>query len=702
MDQRREFFEQLMNDDEIRTFLDDKSLEAKERNNFHPPLCEVFRKPFTRLKAGDHNFFIDPEAKKELHSIINNKVQYIVEDQTGNIQSVENFNKKRRIGIVFSGGPSPGGHSVIAGLFDAAQKANPDSVIIGFLMGLDGVIENESIELTKETVDHYRNLGGFTMIKTGRAKIDSPEKIRLSRQTCKQLELDALVIVGGDDSNTNAAFLAQELIKDGIQVIGVPKTIDGDVQVRDEDGNVLCAISFGFHSAARSYAQQISHLCSDGSSDVKYWHVCKVMGRVASHIALEAALQTHANMTLIGEDLINYVDHKRLLENNQEGEIDFDAYGVTLNQLSKIVSQAIVRRARYGKNHGILIIPEGILEFINEIQKFIIKLNTIIADFNNTHDKNFHAVFTTLNEKLEYLNNLTENNKTFSIWNKSDDEMFNEIPAFFREDLLMERDTHGNFPFSLVETEKVLMGLVDEYLNMLFKQGDYKIGVERAYFERAMTKNGLAPQEYGPILFEKYDDLTQNYLLMKKPIICNKSLKQILIQTGKLKDFDDIHPALLKILKKAIPNFKTRLHFYGYDGRGSNPTRFDCMYAYNLGHSVFSLVANGTTGQMAAIKNLEKGFDHWEPIGIPLAPLMHLEERKGKLSLVMEKSIVDTESPAFKVVKSLRERWLAANESTDCYRKPAPIRFTGDTEEDRPITLILNGSDTLTNILTTE
>jgi len=696
MDQR--LIEQLMKDDEIRIFLDDKSLEAKERNRFHPPLCEVFRKPITKLEEGNHGFFIDPEAKKKLSSIINNKVQYIVEDKSDDPQIDEKYHKKRRIGIVFSGGPSPGGHNVISGLFDAAQKANPDSVIIGFLMGLDGVIENESIELKKEDVDHYRNLGGFTLIKTGRAKIDSPEKIRFSRQTCKDLELDALVIVGGDDSNTNAAFLAQELINDGIQVIGVPKTIDGDVQVRDEDGNVLCAISFGFHSAARSYAQQISHLCSDGSSDVKYWHVCKVMGRVASHIALEAALQTHANLTLIGEDLINYVDHKRLAENNKEGEIDFDAYGVTLQQLSEIVSQAIVRRAKYGKNHGILIIPEGILEFINEIQKFIIKLNTIIADFNNSNNKDFHTVLPTLNEKLDYLNKLVENNKAHSIWNKNDNEMFNEIPAFFREDLLMERDTHGNFPFSLVETEKVLMGLVDEHLNKLIMQGDYKIGIERNYYEKTLKKGGLSPQEYGPILFENYDDLAQKYLLMKKPIICNKSLKEILLKANTLTDHEDLHPSLIKILKKSIPNFKTRLHFYGYDGRGSNPTRFDSMYAYNLGYSVFSLIANGSTGQMAAIKNLEKGFEHWEPIGIPLAPLMHLEERKGKLSLVMEKSIVDTESQAFRVVKSLREKWLAADESNDCYRKPAPIRFTGDTEEDRPITLILNGSDALKKV----
>ena len=692
------FLDQLEQNNEIQTILDDQSIEAKERNAFHPPLCGVFRKPFSQLQNGDHPFFIDPEAKNQLPDMIDNKVQYINEGDPADIEAMQQFKKIQRIGIAFSGGPSPGGHNVIAGLFDAAKQANPKSVIFGFLMGLDGVMENEYVELTKEGVDYYRNIGGFTLIKTGRAKIDSPKKIEKARQPCKDLNLDALVIVGGDDSNTNAAFLAQELYKDDVQVIGVPKTIDGDVQVRDDNGEVLCAISFGFHSAARFYAQQISHLGSDGSSDVKYWHVCKVMGRVASHIALEAALQTHANMTLIGEDLIDYVDKIRLAASEEKNEIDFDAYGVSLQQLCAIVSRAIVRRARFGKNHGILIIPEGILEFINEIQTFIIKLNIVIAHYNMTNEVDFHSDLPSLDEKLAYLKKISQKGGRYSIWRSQDNDLFNEIPAFFREDLLMERDNHGNFPFSLVETERVLMGLVEKYLDDLFQKGEYKIGITHAYFEKTLEQNGLSPQIYGPILFQNFND-TKKPLLMKKHIISEGTLRLTLLQAGKLKETENISPALVKILKKSIPNFKTRLHFYGYDGRGSNPTRFDCMYAYNLGFAVFSLIANGSTGQMAAIKNLEKGFKHWKPIGIPLAPLMHLEERKGKLSLVMEKSVVDTASPAFQVVKRLREKWLAANELPECYRKPAPIRFIGDTEEDRPMTLLLNGSGYLKSIL---
>ena len=262
-------------------------------------------------------------------------------------------------------------------------------------------------------MDPYRNIGGFTMIKTGRTKIDTPEKMALSRQTCQELGLDALVVVGGDDSNTNAAFLAQEMFDDGIQVIGVPKTIDGDIQVRDADGKVLCAMSFGFHSAARAFSQDIANLCTDCSSDVKYWHICKVMGRVASHLALEVALQTHANMTLIGEDLADYVDAPGSRKPKKRGP-DYTAYGITLRHLSRVICDAIVRRAAVGKNYGVLVIPEGVLEFINEIQVFIIKLNTIIADYNNTHDRDFHTAFPTLEDKLEYLRRLARDIRRMS------------------------------------------------------------------------------------------------------------------------------------------------------------------------------------------------------------------------------------------------------------------------------------------------
>jgi len=683
--------EDLLKNPEVQKVTSNVNQELINRRKYSAPKCDVFSNPYTGLKDNDSFVFkIDREAKKQLPSIINNKVQNIIDVASPDESLKEKTCKKRNIGIVFSGGPAPGGHNVIAGIYDAAKKANPETKIYGFLLGPDGIIENEAIELNDNIIDSHRNLGGFSMIKTGRAKIDTKEKLAMSKETCKRLKLDALVVVGGDDSNTNAAFLAQELYEDGIQIIGVPKTIDGDIQVRDSMGNVLCAMSFGFHTAARAFANEICNLCTDSSSDVKYWHICKVMGRVASHLALEVALQTHANITLIGEDIADYTDKTRVEKAQKEKTIDYNAYGMTLRHLSRVICNGIVRRAAKGKNYGVMVIPEGVLEFINEIQIFIIKLNTIIAEYNETHDTDFHSDFPFLEDKLEYLRRLARRSRedtSFKIWNERDNDLFSDIPEFFQEGLLLERDSHGNFQFSQVETEKVVMGLVNDYLNILKEKGIYKIGIEKSFYKKTLEKEGLDPDYLGPILFKNYDDW---FLLIKESIISIKTLKQELINEGVILENEKMPASVEKIYNRSVPKFKTQIHFYGYDGRGNDPTRFDCIYTYNLGLTVFSLIANGATGQMASIKNLEMDFSEWEPIGIPIAPLMHLEERKGKLALVLEKSVVDVNSISFRVVKELREKWLAASRGEDNYRRPGPVRFDGESEEDRPITLTLN------------
>ena len=601
----------LIRDPLIQSAISKNSPHTEERRNYSPPVCQAFAQPFTCLVPDDTFVFaIDKEAERALPNIIGNRVQRVVGVDAPDDALKDAYGRKRNIGVVFSGGPAPGGHNVIAGIFDAAKKANPENRIYGFLQGPDGIVENEAVEITRSLVDAHRNLGGFTMIKTGRTKIDTPEKMALSRATCKRLNLDALVVVGGDDSNTNAAFLAQELYGAEIQVIGVPKTIDGDIQVRDATGRVLCAMSFGFHSAARGFAADIGNLCTDCSSDVKYWHICKVMGRVASHLALEVALQTHANITLIGEDLADYIDEDRIREADRKGTVDYTAYGMTLRHVSRVVCDGIVRRAAVGKNYGVLVIPEGVLEFINEIQTFIIKLNTIIAEYNRTHDKGFHADFAFLEDKLEYLRRmarLSRENDALSAWNTRDDDLFNDIPAFFQEGLLTERDSHGNFQFSLVETDKVIMGLVRDYLDILRERGDYKIGIFHEYFRKTMLQAGLDPEYYGRILFGNPG--ATDYLIVKKSIISLKTLRQELVTAGAISETQSIPPAVEKIFKKSVPSFKTQLHFYGYDGRGSDPTRFDCNYTYNLGLTVFSLMANGATGQMAAIQHLDQDFD---------------------------------------------------------------------------------------------
>ncbi len=683
----------FLKDPEVQKVTTSFTNDLMGRLNFKPPVCDVFAGPATALKNDpQYEFHIHPAAKEALPHIIGNPVQRVTGIETPDRDLANNYKKQRNIGIVFSGGPAPGGHNVIAGLFDAMKKANPENRLFGFILGPEGILESDIVELKQDLIDAHRNLGGFSMIKTGRTKIDSKAKMALARENCKQLNLDAVVIVGGDDSNTNAAFLAQELFNDGIQVLGVPKTIDGDIQVKDNNGEILCAVSFGFHSAARAFATNISNLCSDCSSDVKYWHICKVMGRVASHLALEVALQVHPNMCLIGEEMADYIDMERIKKANAAGTTDYTAFGMTLRHLSRVICNAIARRAEVGKNYGVIVIPEGILEFINEIQVFIIKLNTIIAEYNQTHDTNFHSDFVTLDEKLDYLRRLarfSREDKKFFIWNTRDDDLFNDIPAFFQEGLLTERDSHGNFQFSQVETEKVVLGMVKDYLKIRQEQGRYKIGIQPEWFQKTLKKEGLDPDYYGPVLFKNYRT-KDPFLQAKDSLISIKTLNQELVKEAAIGKNDDIPPVIQRVFLATVPKFKTQVHFYGYDGRGTDPTWFDCTYTYNLGQTVFSLVANHATGQMAAIKNLEKEFSDWEPIGIPIAPLMHLEERTGKLALVLERTVVDIDSPAFHVVRAMRGKWLAAEPGHDEYRRPGPIRFTGSGTDIKPLTLALN------------
>ncbi|MCP3940868.1 MAG: phosphofructokinase [Desulfobacteraceae bacterium] len=665
--------------------------ETIDRRLFLPKKIQIFSKKYSLLKdQPQYRFSSDKEAKKILPDIINNKVQKVTLNGPLSETQKQAFSSKRNLGVVFSGGPAPGGHNVVAGLYDELKKYNFGSKLFGFLLGPDGLIESRYIEITKELVDIHRNMGGFSMLQTGRTKIDSKGKMESSLKTCMNLELDALVVIGGDDSNTNAAFLAQYFKASGIKVIGVPKTIDGDIQVTTDDGDVLCATSFGFHSAARAFSQNISNLANDGESTVKYWHVCKVMGRVASHLTLESALQTHATLSLIGEELADYVDQDRLEKARKNKTIDYNAFGITLRHLSRLICDVIVKRATFGKNYGVMIIPEGILEYINEIQVFIIKLNKIIAEYNTIHDLDFHLALPGLTEKHDYLRRISQgmiDKNPFPIWNIRDDELFNQLPSFFRDGLLVERDLHGNFQFSQVKTEKIIMDMVKEYLDVLKEQGVYKIGIKNTEYKSIMVANDMDPDLYAGVIFRNPG---AKYLLVKKIIISQKTLKQELVSNELMDAGNDIPGPIVELFLKSQPKFKTQTHFYGYNGRGSAPSHFDCNYTYNLGMTAFHLIAGNATGQMAAIRNLEMDFDQWEPIGIPIAKLMHLEERKGKLELVIEKSLVDLNSNAFRVYKSLRKKWVAADLGPDHYRQPAPIRFAGETEEDRPITLVLN------------
>ena len=338
------------------------------------------------------------------------------------------------VGVILSGGQAPGGHNVIAGIFDGIKSLNPASRLIGFLKGPDGLVKNEYMELTSDIIDAYRNTGGFDMIGSGRTKLETEEQFELVRKHCEALKIDSLVIIGGDDSNTNACVLAEYFKSNnyGIRVIGCPKTIDGDLK------NEWIEASFGFDTACRVYSELIGNLCRDANSAKKYWHFVKLMGRSASHIALECALQTQPNVAIISEE----VAEKKM----------------TLGAIVDQIAQVVAARAANKNNFGIALIPEGLIEFIPEIKVLIAELNELMAAESaalEAMDAEAKAAFVA--EKLA----------------GDSAKVFKSLPAGIQKQLCSDRDPHGNVQVSLIETEKMLAEMVGVRLKEMKAAGTY-------------------------------------------------------------------------------------------------------------------------------------------------------------------------------------------------------------------------------------
>lgn len=345
--------------------------------------------------------------------------------------------EQKNVGVILSGGQAPGGHNVIAGLYDALKQANSSNKLYGFLGGPSGIIDGKYVEFTDEFIDSYRNTGGFDIIGSGRTKLETEEQFQKSLEVCKKLNITAVVIIGGDDSNTNAALLAEWFVKNntGIQVIGCPKTIDGDLK------NDQIEISFGFDTATKTYAELIGNIQRDANSAKKYWHFVKIMGRSASHVALEAALQTQPNITMISEEV--------------------EAKKMSLEQIVNYMCDIIVRRANKGKNFGIAIIPEGLIEFIPEMKSMIANLNDIMATLENDPD---FVNATTIREKFDIVENRL---------NPENAKVYNSLPVLIKGQLLADRDPHGNVQVSKIETEKLLIEMIETRLDELKSQGEY-------------------------------------------------------------------------------------------------------------------------------------------------------------------------------------------------------------------------------------
>ncbi len=344
--------------------------------------------------------------------------------------------KIHKVGVILSGGQAPGGHNVVCGLYDALKAANKENVLYGFKQGPSGLLEDDYIILEDDYIDAYRNTGGFDIIGSGRTKLETPEQFAVAAEVCKKHGITAIVIIGGDDSNTNACTLAEYMAANntGVQVIGCPKTIDGDLKNEDIE------VSFGFDTATKTYSELIGNIERDCNSSKKYWHFIKVMGRSASHVALECALETQPNICLIGEEVA--------------------AKKMSLSEIADQIADSVEKRAANGNNFGVAIIPEGIVEFVPEFSKLIAEINELLAgektaEFNALPD--WKAKYAFIEAGLT----------------KESMAVFEILPQGIQQQLFLERDPHGNVQVSLIESEKLFAEMVGEKMKARKAAGTY-------------------------------------------------------------------------------------------------------------------------------------------------------------------------------------------------------------------------------------
>jgi pyrophosphate--fructose-6-phosphate 1-phosphotransferase len=363
----------------------------------------------------------------------------VIEFESGEAAQLPAIN----VGVILSGGQAPGGHNVISGLFDGIKSINADSRLYGFILGPGGLVDHNYIELTSDIIDEYRNTGGFDIIGSGRTKLEEVDQFEKGIEVLRQLNIKALVIIGGDDSNTNACVLAEYYAAKnyGVQVIGCPKTIDGDLK------NEQIETSFGFDTACKTYSELIGNIQRDCNSARKYWHFIKLMGRSASHIALECALQCQPNVCLVSEEV--------------------EAKDMTLDDVVTYIAKAVADRAADGNNFGTVLIPEGLIEFIPAIKKLIAELNDILA-----MDE---AAEVSRKEQIDFVKrHLSETNLA----------IFNSLPTSVARQLALDRDPHGNVQVSLIETEKLLSEMVADKLIAWKREGKYcgKFAAQHHFF----------------------------------------------------------------------------------------------------------------------------------------------------------------------------------------------------------------------------
>ena len=473
------------------------------------------------------------------------------------------------VGVILSGGPAPGGHNVIAGIFDAIKQIHPDSSLIGFRNGPDGLLTNNGTEIDAKLLADYRNTGGFDIIGSGRTKLESEQDFLKALDTAKSRNLTALVVIGGDDSNSNASKLAEFAAsrKAPLTIVGVPKTIDGDLKGEHIE------TSFGFDTACKVYSDLIGNIQRDAISARKYWHFIKLMGRSASHIGLECALQTRPNITLISEE----VAQRQL----------------TLKNIVDDIANTVAQRAANGEKFGTVLIPEGLIEFVPEMGVLIGELNETLAH----HGDAFNALADLPAKRAFVAEKLTAPSAS----------LYKSLPDDIANQLILDRDPHGNVQVARIDTQRLLIDLVEARLKDLKSAGTYK--------------GSFAP----------------------------------------------------------LP------HYFGYEGRCAFPSNFDADYCYTLGFTAALLIREKLTGYICSVRGLTKPAAQWQAGGVPMAQMMNMERRHGKMVPVIKKALVELDSPAFREFEKHRATW--AKETS--YAFPGAIQYFGPAEVSDTTTITL-------------
>lgn len=405
----------------------------KARYSYQPKLPMILRSEMSEIEAVEGAKTESARDKEKIQALFPNTFgQKEISFQKGKSKAEK---KKHVVGVILSGGQAPGGHNVVSGLYDALKKADKDNELIGFLGGPSGLTDDKFIVFTDEYINEFRNTGGFDIIGSGRTKLETTEQFEKAAAVCKKHGITAITIIGGDDSNTNAAVLAEyfKAHDTGVQVIGCPKTIDGDLKNDDIE------ISFGFDTATKTYSELIGNIERDANSAKKYWHFIKLMGRSASHIALECALETQPNVCLISEE----IEKKEM----------------SLSQIADYVAKSVADRAENGMNFGVVLIPEGLVEFVPEVKKLISEINDTLAAKAEEFEKAVSP-----KDKVAFMHKyLTDES----------DAVFSILPESIQAQMMADRDPHGNVQVSRIESEKLVSSLVEAKLAEMKKEGKY-------------------------------------------------------------------------------------------------------------------------------------------------------------------------------------------------------------------------------------